>query len=129
MMEFRGCGIRIPLFRIQPCQMHFGIVLWFPAKDIGRTVVCPSPIVGRHAEQNGAAKHRNGEDAFDKPDKTLITQSGGKHAVILRLWLTGSNCDTSRFNAEFLKIEPRQRLAERLGHTIKCVGPDADRLI
>ena len=109
--------------------MRFSIIVRFPAKEIGRPVVCPSPVVGRHAEKNGAAKHRNGEDAFDKSDKIVIAQPGGKHAVVLRLRLTGGNSDTSRFNAEFVKIEPRQRLAESLGHNIQCVGPDAYRLV
>jgi len=109
--------------------MRFSIIVRFPAKEICRAVVCPSPVVGQHAEPNGAAKHRNGEDAFDKSDKIVEALPGGKHAVVLRLRLTGGNFDTSRFNAEFLEIEPRQRLAESLGHTIQCVGPDADRLV
>ena len=109
--------------------MRFSIILRFPAKEICRPVVWPSPVVGRHAEQNGAAKHRNGEDSFDKSDKIVKAQPGGKHAVVLRLQLTGSNSDTSRFNTEFPEIEPRQRFAEGLGHTIQCVGPDIDRLV
>ena len=128
-MEIRGGRIRIALFRIQPCQMCFGIVLRFPTKEIGRPVVRPSPVVCRYTEQNGAAKHRNGEDAFDKSEKIVIAQPGGKHPVVLRLRLAGGNPDTSRFNAEFLEIESRQRLAEGLGHTIERVGPDADRLV
>ena len=118
MMEIRGGRIKIALFRIQPCQMYFGIVLRFPTKEIDRPVIRPSPVVCRHTEQNRAAKHRNGEDAFNKPDKIVIAQLGGKHTVVLWLCLTGGNPDTSRFDAEFLKIEPRQRLAEGLGHTI-----------
>ncbi len=129
MMEIRRSRIGGTLLGIQPCKMRFGIVLRFPAEKISRPVIRPSPVVGRHAEQNGATKHRHGKDALDKPHKIIIAQPCGKHAVVLRLRLAGRNPDTCRFNAEFLEIEARQCLAKGLGNTIKRIRPDADRLI